>query len=230
MTAGKNLALGMLLSVFAMVPSVTVAEEIALFVKTTVKAEYRDRYVEAVRKTTGEARKEAAVRKYDFYQDASSPDVFYQFQVWSDGEAHAAHLKRAYSVETADVRKESQAGESEVIRLVPYGASSKLSQEKNSIGTQNLIVVFEPKEQLKEEFLSEFDKVIAEARKADGNLAFELYRSVEPVGKFVLYEQWESPAHYAKHLATPYVADFYKHFDAVVDKRMRYSGKDLSAK
>lgn len=230
MIAGKNLALGMLLSVFAMVPSVTLAEEIALFVKTSVKPEARDRYIEAVRKTLGEARKEASVRKYDFYQDSSSPDVFYQFQVWSGEEAHAAHLKRAYSVETADVRKESQAGESEVIRLVPYGVASKLIQKKDSIGTQNLIVVFEPKEQLKEEFLSEFDKVIAEARKADGNLAFELYRSTDPAGKFVLYERWESPAHYAKHLATPYVADFYKHFDAVIDRRERYFGKDLSAK
>lgn len=230
MIAGKNLALGMLLSVFAMVPSVTLAEEIALFVKTSVKPESRDRYIEAVRKTLGEARKEASVRKYDFYQDSSSPDVFYQFQVWSGEEAHAAHLKRAYSVETADVRKESQAGESEVIRLVPYGVASKLIQKKDSIGTQNLIVVFEPKEQLKEEFLSEFDKVIAEARKADGNLAFELYRSTDPAGKFVLYERWESPAHYAKHLATPYVADFYKHFDAVIDRRERYFGKDLSGK
>jgi len=230
MIAGKNLALGILLSVFAVVPSVTFAEEVTLFVKTPVKPEFRERYIEALRKTLVEARKEAAVRKYDLYQDASSPDLFYQFEVWSGAEAYAAHLKRPYSVAIADVRKESQAGESEVIRLAPYRASPKLIQEKDRIGTQNLIVVFEPKEQLKEEFLSEFDKVIAGARKADGNLAFELYRSVEPVGKFVLYERWESPAHYAKHLATPYVADFYKHFDAVVDKRVRYTGKDLSVK
>jgi len=229
MIAGKNLALGMLLSVFAMVPSVTLAEEIALFVKTPVKPEYRDRYVEAARTNLVETRKEEGARRFDLYQDATSPDVFHQFEVWTNVDAHAAHLKKPYAVAVAEARKVGQSGESEVIRLVPYRSDSS-GKASESPSSQNLIVVFEPKEQLKEEFLSEFDKVVTAARKSEGNLAFELYRSTDPEGKFVLYERWESPAHYAKHLATPYVADFYKHFDAVIDKRERYSGKDLLAK
>lgn len=203
------------------------AEEVALFTKTVVKPEFRERYIETVRDNLLETRKEEGVRRFDFFQDASAPEIFYQFAVWSGVDEHEAHLKKP----SAEVAAGDQPGNSEVIRLVPYrSVSTGKDPEGDQRGTQNLIVVFEPKEQLTDEFLSEFDKVIAEARKADGNLTFELYRSVEPAGKFVLYERWESPAHYAKHLATPYVADFYKHFDAVVDKRMRYSGKDLLAK
>ena len=229
MIAGKKLVLGMLVSAF--VPSVALAEEIALFVKTPVKPEHRDRYMEAVRSNLVETRNEKGARRFDVYQDATLPDVFYQFEVWSGADAHAAHLKKPYAVAAAGARKNGQAGESEVIRLVPYrsSAAEKVSEDRVE-GSQNLIVVFEPKEQLKEEFLSEFDKVAKESRKADGNLAFELYRSTDPEGKFVLYERWESPAHYAKHIATPYVAEFYKHFDAVVNQRVKYIGKDLAGK
>lgn len=231
MTATMMSGLGIFCSIMVVSSPAVHAEETALFTKTTLKPEFRERYIDTVRKSLVETRKEDSPSKFDFYQDAATPEVFYQFEVWSGADTQEAHLKKPYAVAEVAARKEAQVAEPEVIKLVPYRSDVEgRSPEGETSGTQNLIVVFQPKEQLKEEFLSEFDKVIAEARKAEGNLAFELYRSVEPAGKFVLYERWESPAHYAKHLATPYVADFYKHFDAVVDQRVRYAGKDLSAK
>lgn len=221
----------MIVSIMAAIGPVAVAGELALFVKVSVKPEIQARYIEAVRKNVEETRKEPSRPRFDFYQDATDPGTFYQFEVWTGPEALEEHLKQPYVKEAWKVRAEGEAAEKEVIKMVPYRASSTGKAPEGDLSqTQNLIVVFEAKEQLKEEFLSEFDKVIAEARKADGNLAFELYRSTEPEGKFVLFERWANASDYAKHLATPYVADFYKHFEAVVQNRVRYFGKDLGSK
>lgn len=207
------------------------AEELGLLVKVSIKPEIQERYIEAVRKNVEETRKEASKPRFDFYQDAIDPGTFYQFEVWTGQEALDEHLKQPYVKASWAVRAEGETAEKEVIKMVPYRTTvTAKAPEGDLSGTRNLIVIFEPKEQLKEEFLSEFDKVITEARKADGNLAFELYRTTEPEGKLVLFERWKSPAHYAKHLSSPYVANFYKHFEALLDKRVRYIGKDLSVK
>lgn len=207
------------------------AAELGLFVKVSVKPEIHERYIKAVQENVEQTRKEPSLPRFDFFQDATDKGTFYQFEVWDGQESLDAHLKKPYVAASWAVRAEGETAPKEVIKMVPYRSSATAKAPEGDLSeTQNLIVIFEPKEQLKEEFLSEFDKVIGNARKADGNLVFELYRSTEPEGKFVLFERWKTPADYAKHLSTPYVAEFYKHFDAVVDKRVRYFGKDLSVK
>jgi len=207
------------------------AEELALLVKVSVKPEIQERYIEAVQKNVEETRKEADQPRFDFYQDTSAPGTFYQFEVWSGQAALDDHLKQPYVQAAWKIRDEGETAAKEVIKMVPYRSTTTAAAPSGDLsGTQNLIVIFEPKEQLKEEFLSEFDKVIEGARKANGNLAFELYRTTAPEGKFVLFERWQTPADYAKHLSTPYVAEFYKHFEALVENRTRHFGKDLSVK
>lgn len=207
------------------------AEEFALLVKVSVKPEIQERYIEAVQKNVEETRKEPSSPRFDFYQDTSAPGIFYQFEVWSNQAALDDHLKQPYVRAAWKVRDEGETAEKEVIKMVPYRSTTTAKAPTGDLSdSQNLIVIFEPKEQLKEEFLSEFDKVIEGARKADGNLVFELYRTTDPEGKFILFERWQSTAHYAKHLSTPYVAEFYKHFETLVENRVRYFGKDLSVK
>ncbi|MBX3742336.1 MAG: antibiotic biosynthesis monooxygenase [Akkermansiaceae bacterium] len=217
--------------IFAALTPLLPAEELALWVKVSVKPEIHERYIEAVRKSVEETRKEPTLPRFDFYQDKNAPEIFHQFEVWSDQAALDDHLKQPYVQAAWKVRDEGQTAAKEVIKMAPYRTTTTAKPPAGDLsGSENLIVIFEPKEQLKEEFLSEFDKVIEGARKAEGNLAFELYRSTEPAGKFVLFERWQSPTAYAKHLSTPYVADFYKHFEALVENRVRYFAKDLSVK
>lgn len=207
------------------------AEELALWVKVSLKPEIHERYIEAVQKNVEETRKEPSNPRFDFYQDAASPGIFHQFEVWQDQAALDDHLKQPYVKAAWKVRDEGETAPKEVIKMVPYRATTMAKAPSCDLsGSQTLIVIFEPKDQFKEEFLSEVDKVIEGARKADGNLAFELYRTTEPAGKFVLFERWQTPADYAKHLSTPYVTAFYKHFETLVDNRRRHIGKDLSVK
>ncbi len=207
------------------------AEELALWVKVSLKPEIHERYIEAVQKNVEETRKEPSGPRFDFYQDTASPGVFHQFEVWQNQAALDDHLKQPYVKAAWKVRDEGETAPKEVIKMVPYRTTTTAKAPAGDLsGSQNVIVIFQPEEQLQEEFLSEFDKVIEGARKADGNLAFELYRTTDPAGKFVLFERWESPAAYAKHLSTPYVASFYKHFETLVENRVRHFGRDLSVK
>jgi len=170
------------------------AQELALWFKVSVTPEIQERYIEAVQKSVGETRKEPSRPRFDFYQDTNAPGTFHQFEVWTGQGELDDHLKQP-SVQAAwKVRDEGQTAQKEVIKMVPYrGTTTAKAPAGDLSASQNLIVIFEPKEQLKDEFLSEFDKVIEQARKAVGNLAFELSRSVEPSGRFVLFERWSKP-------------------------------------
>ena len=217
MMENKRSAIGKisLLILLSIVPGL--AADSAVFTKTTVKPGSADRFIEVVGREIATGDKAATQPKIGFYRDHTDPDVFFRLEVWPEGTA------------VREPAKEEPAEQTETIRLTPYRQNSE--PWKNAAKpeeAQNLIVVFEPKAQLKEEFLSEFDKVISQARQAPGNLVFELYRSEDQPGTFVLFERWENTADYARHLARPYVADFYKHFDAVVEKRMKYSVKELA--
>ncbi|WAC19762.1 putative quinol monooxygenase [Luteolibacter sp. SL250] len=231
MMTGLKSRAALLGAILASLTSQLPAEELALWVKVSLKPEIHERYIVAVQKNVEETRKEPSSPRFDFYQDTASPGVFHQFEVWKDQAALDDHLKQPYVKASWKVRDEGETAPKEVIKMAPYRATTTAKAPDGDLsGSQNVIVVFQPEEQLKEEFLSEFDKVIEGARKADGNLAFELYRTTDPAGKFVLFERWASPADYAKHLSTPYVAAFYKHFEALVENRVRHFGKDLSVK
>lgn len=203
---------------------------VAVFVKATLKPEFRDRYLAAMRENVAKTRAETSKPTFDFFQDATGGNTFYQFEVWKDEKEHASHLEAAHARAAAEVRKQAVTEPPEVLRLTPFYTAAETTHEPPAEPrkTENLVVVFETDPQLRQEFLSTFDKLAADARKAPGNLVFDLYRVTDRPDTFVLFERWKDAESYGRHMGRDYVREFHSHLNTVVAQRLRHPMKDVS--
>jgi quinol monooxygenase YgiN len=52
--------------------------------------------------------------------------------------------------------------------------------------------------------------LIEPTRREDGCVQYDLHRHTDDPGRFVFYENWKSPAHLARHAASPHLTAFDK--------------------
>jgi len=73
------------------------------------------------------------------------------------------------------------------------------------------------KEENVEKALPLFEKLVAETRKENGCICYELYRDTKDTTHFVFDEQWESQAHLDAHFKTPHFTTIIPQVGALAD-------------
>ena len=90
----------------------------------------------------------------------------------------------------------------------------KMQQQNNASENSKVrvIVIFEVKEEKRQEFLGFLDAIIKSSRKEEGNIFYDLYCSTEKPNEFLLNELWSNKDTFGKHYNSP---EAYKARDAV---------------
>jgi len=75
-----------------MTASANRSDLVVLWIELHVKPEHRERFIEAARENAARSsQEEAGVLRFDFLEDARTPNTFYYYEVYANEDAHQAH-------------------------------------------------------------------------------------------------------------------------------------------
>ncbi len=71
-----------------------------------------------------------------------------------------------------------------------------------------LTAIIKTKPEYREEVLSVLQNMVAETRKEQANLQYDLHQEITDENVFVFYEIWKDQVHLDAHNQQPYIAEF----------------------
>ena len=101
----------------------------------------------------------------------------------------------------------------------PKARRKAASREKLPKDAVTLIVILRPREGQEILLEAELRALISPTRKEEGCISYELHRSAEPPGGFLLHEVWASRDAHAEHMHTPHFLRWNARKDALLTSR-----------
>lgn len=108
--------------------------------------------------------------------------------------------------------------------LVPVGAQAQINIKPSANGEVVLVVDFEIKAGMEDEFQRAFKRSVLCSRLEPGNLAFNIHKVHDTERRYVLYEIWRSTEALNTHFETPYTKALFTTFDRVLARPVTEGG------
>lgn len=167
----------------------------------TIKEKKWGEFVSAVQNNVDNSRKEPGNLAFSLYQSEENELQALWFERFKTKADHNTHKEQAYFKNAIAVIKESLAGEANSIELkelveIPIQQPTQADEPEQ---TRTIVVLFNVKPEKRVSFIKSISHAIPYARKAQGNLEFNLYQYAGNSNQFVLIENWKNKAAHETH-------------------------------
>jgi quinol monooxygenase YgiN len=161
----------------------------------------------AVQNNIKHSRKELGNLSFSLYQPEDGKLQPIWFERFKSKAAHNEHKKRHYFKDAIKVIQGALKGEVESVTLnevkqIPAAIPVIADRQERTV---HLVVLYQVSPEKKRFFISAMAKAALHARKAQGNLEYNLYEYADDPNRFALIEGWQNRAYHTAQLNQDYI-------------------------
>ena len=176
-------------------------------VKYTIKPDFASTFTKAAKDMLTHSLNEQGNVAMKLYVDAADATTLYLYSQWESEAALRSHEEESYSKGLKLLADMALTAPPEVMNLTitepaPDHGSKTLDPEDEGV---TLLFIFKIKAGFREKILERFETHVAESRKEQGCIIFDMYTIDGVDDTFVVYEQWRSKSDlYDVHFNQPH--------------------------
>jgi quinol monooxygenase YgiN len=159
---------------------------------------------------------------FSMFHAKTDPNTVYVLEQWKNKAAYEAHLKQPELLAMHEVAKTALQGSIGHMTLRPVGPGSDVQPAHidNPASTSDLLVFLTVKPGSLHQFKANVSQVIPTFRKAEGNLAFDVFQDRDHPEQMVQLERWSSEALHQDNLKRPVIDTIRTGYKATLAKPM----------